>query len=70
MVTFAGQRRYLGEIQGHPTRANGLPCCTTDIVKIHENGTIETRNTVYTLGKFDQKLQDKMNLLGLGAEGD
>lgn len=69
-VLFAGQKRYMGEIVGHPTRQDGLPCCTTDIVKIHEDGKIETKNTIYTLGEFDEKLQEKMNILGLGADND
>lgn len=67
VVSVNGASRYYGAVYGHPKYPNGTPICTTT-TKIHEDGSVESDNTIYVLGVFSPEVQAQMNANGLKAE--
>jgi len=68
-----GPQRYAGIVSGHPKLPDGQQIFTSEVEKIlpGENGEamrIETRNTIYILGEFDQELSDQLIAVGLSAQ--
>lgn len=46
-------RQLVGTIvHGHPWHEPGTEVVTSDIVKEHEDGTLETRNTIYKVEDY------------------
>ena len=55
--------RLLGKVYDHPFHGNGIEVQTSTVLSppdsIKEGGEVETRNTIYTLGKTYRPKEDK-----------
>lgn len=52
--TSSGKIRLIGEVYGHPYQPDGKHVMTSSIVKLSTK-TVETENTIYTLGKQNEE---------------
>ena len=53
-----GSRKIVGEVFGHPKKEDGAEVITSRIItigKFEEGSVIETRNTLYKLGKMSEE---------------
>ena len=67
-ITLYDELRYCGIVSGHRKLSEGEEIFTSKVEKISDDGkTVETRNTIYTLGEFSQELQDRLAGYGIST---
>lgn len=67
-LNLGGEKRFAGIVSGHRKLSDGEEIFTSEVSRIfQEDGVtkIETRNTIYTLGQYDEKLYTKLRDAGM-----
>lgn len=67
-LNLGGEKRFAGAVSGHHKLLDGEEIFTSEVSRIfQEDGVtkIETRNTIYTLGQYNEKLYTKLRDAGM-----